>query len=80
MAKMKNLFVGCPVVHKKGDPDNLMFVAELDQNDATAYCASGLDGGALWYAAEGLRIGKYPEPDKVIYRANRQLDKQAATV
>lgn len=76
MAKMKNLFVGCPVEYK--GRDSTLFVLELDHEDATVYCSG--EGGTGWYASQNLRISKWPDPDRVIYLANRQIDKQAATV
>ena len=67
MAKLKNLFIGCPVQVKQCTLYTGV-VADVDMSDGTAWVSfptqDDQDDG--WFDIEDLKLAPFPEPEKVV--------------
>ena len=81
MAKMKNLFIGCPV-QVKGSSEAICIITGLDDSDHTAwitypaqcYRADGwqdIDRADGWRRVEDLKLATFPDPHKVVAHLER---------
>ena len=69
MAKMRDLFLGCPVTMKGGDKSNVYFVATIDLNDNTVWISGDFYEG--WYKPSELVRVPYPDAKSVGAHLNK---------
>ena len=59
MAKMRDLFLGCPVALKRGDKTTVYFIATIDRDDNTVWISG--DNNEGWYKPSELVRVPYPD-------------------
>ena len=71
MAKMKNVFIGCPV-QVKGSSE-VGIISSLDNSDNTAWITYPFqcDQRNGWRAVEDLKLAPFPDPHKVVAHLDR---------
>ena len=71
MAKIKNLFIGCPV-QVKGNSE-VGFVSSIDNSDNTAWITYPIHCGQSdgWRMVEDLKLTPFPDPNKVMDHIER---------
>lgn len=66
MAKLKNLFIGCPVTVKGGDSE-VGIVASIDTEEGSAWISfpNDADSDDGWKDFNDLKLAQFAEPEKV---------------
>ena len=65
MAKLKNLFVGCPVLVKGLEEEGPRIVVYIDADEKSICVLSLVSQHHAWYEPDELRLLSFAEPEKV---------------
>ena len=72
MAKIKNLFVGCPVLVKGLEEENPRIIVYIDADEKSICVLSLVTQHHAWYVPKELKLLPFAEPEKVRTHLNRR--------